>query len=327
MSEFLYFGDDLSIYREIPVDIDTFIEDPYFIGKYTDNGKRIYPFWRNALRKVFSSENTTRNVIVSTAIGTGKTRFCHIATAYSLYLFMCLNNPQQFFKMVDNNKFVFAMGGVGEALAKQQVQMFCYTIKDSGWFNSHGTFSFDEKASEAFSYEPLGNSIEVRACYKEDQLYGENVVSYNLSWIADKYNKRDTSDLYRSLDARVRSRTVRNSIQYGFGFVDIENNCGDVFMQQFWTEYPEDYMTFSGSQWDIRPQYTFSNERFAIITDRIKGHSKAVDLIPEELREIPDGYDIILAPKEFMQMAKLDPDTVLQEIAGIRLKDETGNDI
>ena len=87
MSEFLYFGDDLSVYKEIPVNIDTFIEDPYFIGKYTDNGKRIYPFWRNALRKVFSSENTTRNVIVSTAIGTGKTRFCHIATAYSLYLF------------------------------------------------------------------------------------------------------------------------------------------------------------------------------------------------------------------------------------------------
>ena len=324
MSEFLYFGDDLSVYKEIPVDIDTFIEDPYFIGKYTDGGKRIYPFWRNALRKVFSSENTTRNVIVSTAIGTGKTRFCHIATAYSLYLFMCLNSPQQFFKMVDCDKLVFAMCGVGETLAEQQIQMLCDVIKDSSWFNSHGSFYFEGgviNPSKAILYEPLGNSIEIRAYYKKDQLFGENVVSYNLSWVADKYNKRDTSDLYRSLDARVRSRTI----QYGFGFIDIENNCGDGFMQHLWNEYPEDYMTFSGSQWDIRPQYTFSNERFAIITDRIKGHSKAVDLIPEELREIPDGYDVILVPKEFMQMAKLDPDMVLQEIAGIRLSGETGD--
>ena len=321
MSEFLYFGDDLSVYKEIPVDIDTFIEDPYFIGKYTDCGKRIYPFWRNTLRKFFSIDNPAKNIIVSTAIGTGKTRFCNIALSYSLYLFMCLKNPNEFFKFTSECNSVIAFCGVGDIYAKQLLMMFGDIITSSGWFRAHGEFILDDGKFK--TYKPLGVNIVIEPVYKEDQLYGSNVIAYNISWISDKYDDRNTFDLYRSLDARVKSRTVKNAEQYGFGFVDIENNCGDGYMQHVWTDCPDTYITISGSQWEIRPQYTFGTDRCAIITDRIKGHSKAVDLIPEELREIPDGYDIILVPKEFMQMAKLDPDAVLQEIAGIRLSEET----
>lgn len=40
-------------YDEIPVDIDTFLTDDKFLGKVTENGKIIYPFWRDIYRKLF----------------------------------------------------------------------------------------------------------------------------------------------------------------------------------------------------------------------------------------------------------------------------------
>jgi len=40
-------------YNEIPVDIDTFITDPYYLGKAWMDGAgncKMYPFWRKVLR-------------------------------------------------------------------------------------------------------------------------------------------------------------------------------------------------------------------------------------------------------------------------------------
>lgn len=42
-------------YDEMPVDIDTFLEDDDYLGKVTKNGKTIYPYWRNVLRDIFSN--------------------------------------------------------------------------------------------------------------------------------------------------------------------------------------------------------------------------------------------------------------------------------
>ena len=42
-------------YDEMPVDIDTFLEDDEYLGKVTKNGKTIYPYWRNVLRDIFNN--------------------------------------------------------------------------------------------------------------------------------------------------------------------------------------------------------------------------------------------------------------------------------
>ncbi|AMM44821.1 hypothetical protein SP15_022 [Bacillus phage SP-15] len=52
-------------YDEVPVDIDTFIEDPEYFGNGTDQGKLIYPFWRKELRKIFAPGNKYFEVCLS----------------------------------------------------------------------------------------------------------------------------------------------------------------------------------------------------------------------------------------------------------------------
>ena len=39
-------------YESVPVDIDTFLNDPYYLGQIYGNGQ-VYPYWMDALHKVF----------------------------------------------------------------------------------------------------------------------------------------------------------------------------------------------------------------------------------------------------------------------------------
>ena len=41
-------------YKEIPVTIDEFIENPHYLGKSTRNGMSIYPYWRKKYREIFN---------------------------------------------------------------------------------------------------------------------------------------------------------------------------------------------------------------------------------------------------------------------------------
>lgn len=51
--------------RQLPPSIDEFIEDDYFIGSTTDNGKAIYPKWREFLRELYPDPiHTTHNVFI-----------------------------------------------------------------------------------------------------------------------------------------------------------------------------------------------------------------------------------------------------------------------
>lgn len=70
--------------RQLPPTIDEFIEDDYFIGASTDNGRAIYPKWREFLRELYPDPiHTSHNVVsLGGAIGVGKSRIARIIMAY-----------------------------------------------------------------------------------------------------------------------------------------------------------------------------------------------------------------------------------------------------
>lgn len=57
-------------YEEIPVDIDTFLESPRYLGNATNNGTAIYPYWRNAYRQIIDNDKV--ECAFSGSIGCGK---------------------------------------------------------------------------------------------------------------------------------------------------------------------------------------------------------------------------------------------------------------
>ena len=234
MGDFLYFGNDLTVYSEIPVDVDTFITDPYFLGNYCDN--KLFPFWKGQLEKVFSDNFNCACVITATAIGAGKTVFSFIALAYKLYLFMCLKNPTEFFKFTNQDKLTFLIcDDVGNML-----QRFTTNLSLSGWFRQHGIFTDD---GGNLKYTPVGD-IEIISSLN---LLGRNVISYYFYWTHDKITKGGSATLNNSLLGRIVSRTIIDNKKYGTGFIDIEPNCAER-IYDIWVKDTDCYYIITGAQ-------------------------------------------------------------------------------
>ena len=135
----------LGDYKEIPVDIETFVDSPQYLRAswYDAEGNcKLYPYWRKELKKVFPDNVSTNvnNMILSGSRGRGKTEISMLVAAYLLYRILCLKNPIQYFHLKSTEKIVFAFMNIKLALADEIANSkFQNTLQSSPWFLSHGT--------------------------------------------------------------------------------------------------------------------------------------------------------------------------------------------
>lgn len=127
-------------YEELPVDIDTFIEDPNYLGRSTDNGKAIYPYWRGILRTVFAEDSQIVEVCETGAIGLGKSTIASIGLAYIMHKLLCLKSPATYYNLLEGSHIAIAIfnidlsHGYGQGYSKLQSM-----LKLSPWFIKHGS--------------------------------------------------------------------------------------------------------------------------------------------------------------------------------------------
>lgn len=127
-------------YEEIPVSIDRFIEDPMYLGASTRNGESIYPYWRTKYREIFDPSLNYEEVVLTGAIGVGKTKTAVVCLAYLLYRLMCLRNPQKYFKFNEGDKITIFFLNISLNLAEGVGfnTLHDYLI-NSPWFMARGT--------------------------------------------------------------------------------------------------------------------------------------------------------------------------------------------
>lgn len=322
---YMMFGDDKSLYTELPVDIDTFIEDDHYIGKSTRNGKSIYPFWRQRLREMFDPENPNkyREMFCATAIGTGKTRVTMIAFTYTLYCYMCLRNPNEFFKFNSKDTLAFVIASVGKTQFSIPKNTFLDFVKNSPWFTSHGNFTYKNGGTRNIldSYAPFSN-IEIIYASKNDDILGVQVVCAYTGHECDRYNGADTYEFYGHVNAIIESRTVIDNVCYGRMFTDFELTNDETNAKIVKRKQSEDgVLSVNGSQFIIKPQDTFDyKDSFYIAYDGIYGHSKVItkdDIILGDRLE--KGWKFISCPINTLEYAKLEPDLFLLQMCGIQL--------
>jgi hypothetical protein len=97
---------DIEGYKQVPVDIDTFIEDDRFLGRiwggvydeYSENAgqPRVFPFWRDVLREIYPTpfSNPFEEINITGGIGIGKTTVAIIGIMYDIYKLILQENPQ-----------------------------------------------------------------------------------------------------------------------------------------------------------------------------------------------------------------------------------------
>lgn len=138
----------VSDYEEIPVDIETFLHKPEYLGKGLVNpeGKfTVYRYWVDTLKKIFPNplKPAQYNTLALTgAIGLGKSFMAVLCILYELYRMLCLKDPYLHYGLQPIDKITFAVmnitldaaHGVGWDKLQQLVQ-------SSEWFMAHGTVS------------------------------------------------------------------------------------------------------------------------------------------------------------------------------------------
>lgn len=167
----------LSDFKEVPVSIDQFISDPEYLGKTNRNGEAVYPFWKSTLRNIFNAGNKYNEIILSGATRIGKTSTANVIAAYMLYRLMLYRNPHEYFKKKEVSRFSIVFANLTKDLAfGVAYREFNDTLKESPWFNDHGSFSRSERN---FYYVPEGDKIEIIAVSDSAQALGKQCLVGN----------------------------------------------------------------------------------------------------------------------------------------------------
>lgn len=328
----------LADFKEIPVSIDQFICDPYYLGGANRQGSAVYPYWRQTLRKIFSAGNKYYEIILSGATRIGKSSTAIIIMAYMLYRLMLYRNPHQYFHKKEISKFSIVFANLTKELALGiGYREFQDTLKSSPFFNDHGTFT---RSDRNFYYVPEGNGIEIIGVSDASQALGRQVwaafldeVSFAKSGIKD-INKAKASmkSLYDTINARISGTFRLGGEVYGKMVTGSSKNVDNDFL----SDHIESQMNSGNNhlylvdepQWKILPKEMFSDEVFYFtVGDRYKRGF----VVPKENEDEAhfkqyesEGYRVISAPAELRKNFIADYDISLRDIAGISVVGSMG---
>ena len=208
-------------YNEIPVSIDKFIEDRYYLGKSTGGGNLIYPYWRKKYREIFDPSLKYEEVIFTGAIGVGKTKTADVCLAYLLYKLMCLKNPQKYFNMLEGEEISVFFLNINLELAKSVgYETLHKMLIDSPWFMERGTVT--GRINQR--YNPP-NHITIKYGSKSDHALGQqcycalmdeaDFTRGAIKGTSALDAKNAIMQTYNAIKERMNSRFIKQGVQYG----------------------------------------------------------------------------------------------------------------
>ena len=151
----------LEDFKEVPVSIDRFVCDDYYLGSVNRHGTAVYSFWKDCLRNIFNSGNKYNEIVLSGATRIGKSSTMVIMMAYMLYRLMLYRNPHEYFKKKEVSRFTLAFANLNKELAYGVAyRELNDTLKDCEWFMHHGSVS---RSDRNFYYIPEGDKIDIVA--------------------------------------------------------------------------------------------------------------------------------------------------------------------
>ena len=319
----------LEDYKEIPVDLDTFLCNDRYLGKVTRNGEGIYPYWKTAMHQIFDAGNKYHECMFTGATRIGKSSTAITCTAYMLYRLMCLKDPQKFFNKKEESKFSILFFNVTKDLSRGVAfREFNDTLAASPWFMEHGTLS---KSERDFYYIPEGGKVVIDFGSDVAHSLGKQVyvgfmdeINFARSGIKDiNKAKANIKATYDSIVARVEGTFRQNGEVWGKIFAVSSKKGDSDFMedhiQQQMTAGNEHMIVFDKPQWEVLPPGQFNPEKFYIaIGDRHHRGFVVENDSEQALAELKEqGYQLMQVPLDMKTNFLADFDISLRDLAGI----------
>lgn len=128
-------------FKHKPVDMRTFITDPYYLGEAC---KTLYPKLADHLVEIF--EGDYEEIYLVGAIGTGKTFTSTVGISRVLYEISCLRDPHASYGIAPGSPIDIVCVSVKETLAQTVAfENIATKIKDSPYFQEHFPFELTKK--------------------------------------------------------------------------------------------------------------------------------------------------------------------------------------
>lgn len=314
------------VWEEVPVDIDTFIDDSRYMRNYfyPDNKSCIvYPRWRKELKILFENPYKYSEICFTGGIGLGKSEAAKIGVCYLLYRLMCLKNPQLFYNKPIGKPIVFLFFNNNLTLAENVLlKPFMEMIMSSPWFMDRGKVSGREHLRYTCS-----KNISLIPGSRDTHAIGQDVfcaIVDEINFAAGQDVSMEKSKImktYAAINTRITNRFRVEGNVHGKLFMVSSKKSEYDFLEQYaqkMKDQPNFYMV-DDKVWNIVPQEKtgYSGKMFNLAVGGDILPSKIIK--PEEDLDdyIKQGYEIMEVPIEEKQKFELDMERSLMDIAAI----------
>ena len=312
---------DADFIRE-PVDIETFVRDPYYLGNTCDG---LYSKWMEDLKELFS--DTYDEAIFTGAIGTGKTFTASIGVCRILYEISCLRDPQKTFGLATGSNISIVVLSVTEYLAmKAGLENIASKVQASPYFNEHFPFQVTQKELRF----PHKVWVAPRATNDHSAL-GLNVIATLLdetNFLKKGQNPQSgiyvdqARTIYTSLMRRMKSRFEKRGKLPGIMFLVSSKQTSDDFTAERVRKSLSNPKVFCRdySLWDVKPEDYDQAETFPVlagndqVTSRILTDDEARDY---KARGLPENAVLLDVPVAFRQDFIDNLEGAIRDIAGV----------
>jgi hypothetical protein len=337
-------------YDEIPVDIRTFICDPRYLGGSTNEGKLIYPYWMNVLEKIFAPNSKIIEVVLTGAIGVGKSTVAIIGMAYILYRLMCLKNPAAYYNLLEGSKIAEAIFNID----LQHVHGIGYgrlqsTLKLSPWFVSKGNLrgrnaqavkakimageKVSQEAINECTYEP-SKDISLIVGSKASHFTGYDVFCAFLDEMnfyekgkrttdaTENFTSLEIMKVYTAIKRRIESRFMLQGVVPGLIFMISSKRAEDDALEVYANKHrnEETVLIVDEPIWVIKNmEGTYSGNTFKLLVGDKFNKTKILSDDDDISILLEQGRRILDVPVEHRRAFELNADQALTDIAGIAL--------
>lgn len=323
-------------YEEIPVDIDTFLDDPEYLGKglVNEEGKKtVFPYWRKTLRKIFPDNlNVDYNTVALTgSIGIGKSFIAVICILYLLYRMLCLKDPYLHYGLQPIDKITFGFMNITLDASKGVAWDKCQQLLQiSPWFMKHGTVS----GTVNVEWKPP-KGIELIAGSLPRHIIGRAVFAIFMDEVSFQPNsdveeqKRKAKELVSTAAARMQSRFMKGEYNPTLLLLASSKRTEQSYMETFIenkrkTE-SKTTLVIDEPQWVIRTDKDSPNKfKVALGNKFLDSEVLPLNCTEKDVNDyINRGFQIIDVPMGYYENFIDDIDIALTDIAGISTSNVT----
>lgn len=309
-------------YKSTPVDLRTFVYDPYYLGQTCDV---LYPKIFEALQELFSNDYNT--CVFTGSIGWGKSFGVSIGICYILYLISLLKNPQESFGLSSTSTIDIVVFSVTEDLAaKVAFDNIVSKLEVSQYF----TEAFKLEINKREINFPNRIRVIPRATTSNSAV-GLNVITAwidEAEFIKNKKKKRTSDEqdmvdqIYALVVRRMKSRFLKKGKLPGLMFISSSKNVRNGFTERLLRKSAKDSSFFvrDWATWDVKDADTYmTDETFWVLVGNEAIPSRILKPGEYEVLKntLPEDCIFLEVPEDFRSDFESDLDGSIRDQGGI----------